>query len=121
MQELIGKAGWKVSRLDTFALPLTLANYKLKSGEKLVMTVRAAKWDARGKIISVGDILFQKQITEGVTTEDGNGTYFSIVATKAEALSIPAGVHAYDLALISSTSELALIYPSVFEVVEVLR
>lgn len=118
MQELIGLTKWKVSRLDTFTLPITLTNHVLAEDEKVVFTIRAG--NPRYDNLQKGDIYFQKEITSGVITEEG-GTYIPIVATKEEAESIPVGQHLWDLALISDDKEYELINPAVFEVVEVLR
>lgn len=116
---LLNDNGWQVNRLDTFTLPITLKNYTLKSGEKIVFTVREG--NVHYDDLNKGSIVFQKEISSGVATQDGNGTYVPIVASKTEASQIPAGTYLWDLALVSSTSEYELISPAPFIVKEVLR
>ena len=119
MQRLVNGTEWEVSRLDTFILCYEIGR-ELEEGEKYIFTVRKIEHPFYN-VEERGPILFQRVITD-VKNEDGK-SYFTILATKKEAQSIPIGEHKWDLAVISDTSEQAeaLIRPQRFEVLEVMR
>lgn len=120
MQRLVNGTEWEVSRLDTFILCYQIGR-ELEEGEKYIFTVRKIERPFFYNVEERGPILFQRVITD-VKNEDGK-SYFTILATKKEAQSIPIGEHKWDLAVISDTSEQAeaLIRPQRFEVLEVMR
>lgn len=119
MQRLVNGTEWEVSRLDTFILCYEIGR-ELAPDEKYIFTVRKIEHPMYN-LEERGPILFQREITD-VKNEDGK-SYFTILATRKEAQSIPVGEHKWDLAVISEISEQeeALIKPQRFEVLEVMR
>lgn len=117
-----------VSNLDTFNIPFVLTNHVLADNEKVLFTVCSVK-NGNSRTMTKDKIVFQKTITKAQSTDvpdaDGQivGSQIVISATKQEAEKIPVGHCWYDLALINDVSqtEYALIAPSEFDVVEVLR
>lgn len=120
-----------VSNLDTFAIPFVIKNHVFASGEELVFTVRKLNLVKQrfGSGYELGDIVFQKRLTVADATNipnaDGDIVAFQVVftATKEQSRLIEAGKYNYDLALIDNVknAEVALIEPSPFNVLEVLR
>lgn len=120
MQKLVNGCEWEISRKDTFTLPFVIQNHELAEGEKFVFTVRKIEKPYYNSE-ELGDILFQREITD-VETEDGNSS-FTISASLEEAYAMPVGRHAWDMALVDTVNdtELEILSPSRFEIYEVLR
>lgn len=114
---------------DTFTVPFNITNHVPLSTESYVFTIRRVLEPTRrmGQMPELGDIVFQKTIgySSLVMIRDDNdqiiGCSFTVAASKSEAADIPDGINAYDLAIITSTTEFELVPPSEFIVGEVLR
>lgn len=114
---------------DTFTVPFNITNHVPLATESYVFTIRRVLEPTKrmGRMPELGDIVFQKYINYGdlIMIEDDNnnviGCHFYVAATLEEAANIPKGINAYDLAIITSSTEFELIPPSEFYVGEVLR
>ena len=118
-----------VGNYDTFAIPFNIHNHIPLATESYVFTIRRVLDVSKrqGQNPELGEIVFQKYINYGdlIMIEDDNnnviGCHFYVAATLEEAANIPKGINAYDLAIITSSTEFELIPPSEFYVGEVLR
>lgn len=114
---------------DTFTVPFIITNHVPLSTESYVFTIRRVLEPTRrmGQMPELGDIVFQKTVTYNdlVMIKDDHGSItgcsFTVAASKVQSAAIPNGINAYDLAIITGTTEFELVPPSAFIVGEVLR
>lgn len=120
-----------VGNHDTFAIPFIIKNHIPLTGEKFIFTVRRVLDTTRrlGRPPEKGEIVFQQTVTYNqlniIRNDDDDivGCSFYITALKEEAANIPAGINAFDLAMINTKAEteIELVPPSELYVGEVLR
>ncbi len=114
---------------DTFTIPFIINNHVPLSTESYVFTIRRVLEPTKrmGQMPELGDIVFQKTIGYGnliIIRDDDNtitGCSFTVAASKEQSAVIPDGINAYDLAIVTSKTEIELVPPSEFIVGEVLR
>lgn len=115
-----------VSAGDTFVIPVALVNHILKATDVATFTIRKVTSNSSLKTV-VGEAVLTKQCrladAREVKDEEGNtvGSLIFLKANASEALT--AGNYLYDLVLnnTADNTQVQIIRPSVFKVIEVLK
>lgn len=97
----------KVSKGDTFNITFNLKGYSLIESDRVIFSVK----DRLGNSLPI----LREEFT-GIT-----GSSLNIFISAEKMASLDAGIKYYDLVIVNEDRKYTLIYPSVFEVVEVIH